>query len=117
MVKTRNEKIKAIARFYSYEGQTEQLIEECAELIQAAQKIKRAASGLSSTVKEKTQHMAEEVADVMIMCEQIKFYLAALDDPIELDPIINKKLDRQLTRIEAEKKKRKEGKQHGQENP
>ena len=117
MVKTRNEKIKEIARFYCYEGQTEQLIEECAKLIQAAQKIKRAAQGQGGTVEETTRQMAEEAADVMIMCEQIKFYLAALDEPIELDPIINKKLDRQLTRIEAEKKKRKEKKQHGQENP
>ncbi len=109
MVKTRNEKIKEIARFYCYEGQTEQLIEECAELIQAVQKIKRAAQGSGGTVEETTAQMAEEIADVMIMCEQVKFYLAALDEPVEIDSIINKKLDRQLTRIEVEKKKKKGG--------
>lgn len=109
MVKTRNEKIKEIARFYCYEGQTEQLVEECAELIQAVQKIKRAAKGLGGTVEETTAQMAEEIADVMIMCEQVKFYLAALDEPVVIDSIINKKLDRQLTRIEVEKKKKKGG--------
>lgn len=68
------------AEHYGYEAQSNQLVEECAELIQAVNKYRRAAAGLGEPVSEDKKAIAldnliEEIADVEIMLEQIKHLL------------------------------------------
>ena len=70
------EELKKIADYYGYEEQSEQLIEECAELIQAINKYRRAMN--RGTIDERgiaIDHLIEELSDVEIMLEQIKYLL------------------------------------------
>ena len=85
-------RIKEIAYHYGYESQREQLIEECAEAILAAQKCKRYGSN------ESFKALCGEVADVLIMAQQMRLLMGAK----VIDEIIDKKLNRQLGRIENE---------------
>lgn len=85
-------RIKEIAYHYGYESQREQLIEECAEAILAAQKCKRHGSHGNFV------NLCEEVADVLIMAQQMRLLMGAK----VIDEIIDKKLNRQLGRIENE---------------
>ena len=108
------DKIKPIARYYGYESQSRQCIEEMAELTQAVNKfwrkqlkcglfamedIKRL-NGEFNTLEEiksekNYQSLIEEIADVQIMLWQMEYLLNA-----DVSPIIEQKLDRQLERIE-----------------
>lgn len=68
------------AKYYGYEAQSNQLVEECAELIQAVNKYRRAVAGIGEPVSEDKKAIAfdnlvEEIADVEIMLEQIKYLL------------------------------------------
>lgn len=47
-----------------------------------------------------TEHIAEEIADVMVMLEQFKFYYGIED--MDVKEIMIKKIDRQLERIKGE---------------
>ena len=47
------------------------------------------------------EHIAEEIADVMVMLEQFKLYYGITDE--EVKNIMNQKIDRQIERIENEK--------------
>ena len=85
-------RIIRIAEHYGYEAQREQLIEECAEAILAAQKCKRHGS------KDNFEALCGEVADVLIMAQQMRLLMGAK----VIDEIIDKKLNRQLGRIENE---------------
>ena len=85
-----------ITSHYTYDQQRDVAVEECAEFIQAAQKCKRYTS--PSDYADATQHLREEVADVLIMVEQMRIYLGT----DQVDKIINAKLQRQLDRIAAE---------------
>lgn len=81
------EENKRIADHYGYEAQSNQLVEECAELIQAVNKYRRAKVGkVLSPVLEPLQadrdreqvaldSLIEEIVDVEIMLEQIKYLL------------------------------------------
>lgn len=58
-----------IAKYYGYEVQSNQLVEECAELIQAVNKYRRVETGLGQPVAEDKKAIArdnlvEEIADV-----------------------------------------------------
>lgn len=104
------EKIKLIADTYGYEAQSRQCIEEMAELTQAINKFwrKQLDCGrkeleLSPTVcgdvlamPKEYDNLIEEMADVKICIEQLEYLLK-----IELTPIIEQKLDRQLERIKG----------------
>lgn len=46
------------------------------------------------------EHIAEEIADVMVMLKQFQYYFDITDERIE--KIMNEKIDRQLERIENE---------------
>lgn len=81
--------IDQITSNYHYDRQLEVFVEECAEAIQAAQKCKRYPGN------DTRQHLMEEVADVLIMAEQMRRYLIA----DEVDKYINAKLGRQLDRM------------------
>lgn len=66
------------AEHYGYEAQSNQLVEECAELIQAVSKYRRArGTGQETPLKEQValDNLIEEIADVEIMLEQIKHLL------------------------------------------
>lgn len=85
-----DEDIKKIADFYGYENQSHILIEEMAELTQAIIKMYRK-KWLADDVEEEVRHIKEEIADVEICLDQIK-YLLECDD---LDEIKRYKIDRQ----------------------
>lgn len=74
--------------------------EECAELIQAISKYKRAYNYANDPIKirEATQNLLEEIADVIVMTMQLKliFPNGGIDD------IVSEKLRRQMERIAHE---------------
>ena len=81
MSKSVSELNKENADYYGYEAQSSQLIEECAELIQAVSKFRRAET-------EKMEEIAlanyiEEIADVELMLGQIKYLLQIPEDELE----------------------------------
>ena len=85
-------RIIRIAEHYGYEAQREQLIEECAEAILAAQKCKRHGS------KDNFEELCGEVADMLIVAQQMRLLMSTT----LIDRIVNEKLERQLGRIENE---------------
>lgn len=87
-----DERIKTIADHYGIEKQLHQLAEECSEL---------AVEASHSARKGVTLKIIEEMADVLLMMEQV-IYLAniAIED---IDECIKFKIDRQLERIKEEK--------------
>ena len=91
-LREQDNRIKEIAYHYGYESQREQFIEECAEAILAAQKCKRHGSHGNFV------NLCEEVADVLIMAQQMRILMSTS----LIDSFIDKKLNRQLGRIENE---------------
>lgn len=89
-----DDRIKKIAEYYGMPAQREQLIEECSELILAAQKCKRVGNRLTF------DNYCEEIADVYIMIEQMKHLIS----PKIINGIVDKKLKRQIRRIKEEMK-------------
>ena len=76
------------AEHYGYVAQSNQLIEECAELIQAVSKYRRAVERVGEPVSEDKKAIAldnliEEIADVEIMLEQVKDLLQIPEEDIE----------------------------------
>lgn len=57
---------RTIVNHYGIDNQLDILVEECGELIQAVSKYKR-----SKGAEAELEHLAEEMADVEIMLEQI----------------------------------------------
>lgn len=102
------EKIRKIARHYGYEVQSRQCIEEMAELMQAINKLWRTNNSIKDLdsfynhpeLISARWRVIEELADVQIMVSQLSHLLGS--DEGELDECINKKLDRQLKRMEEE---------------
>ena len=96
------EKIKIIAEHYGYEAQSRQCIEEMAELMQAINKLWRSIGHgqlTEKSFKECLENLTEEMADVQIMLWQMEYLLLSGQ---EVNQMIEKKLDRQLKRIEDE---------------
>lgn len=91
-LREQDNRIKEIAYHYGYEAQREQFEEECAEAILAAQKCKRHGSHGNFV------NLCEEVADVLIMAQQMRILMSTS----LIDSFIDKKLNRQLGRIENE---------------
>lgn len=83
--------LKNIAEHYGYERQREQFVEECSEAVLAVPKCKRGKDG-------EFENFKEEVADVLIMAEQMRYFIGK--DTV--DKIINAKLNRQIQRIREE---------------
>lgn len=81
---------------YTYEQQREIFVEECAEAIQAVQKCKRNTDRMKALAA--FENFKEEVADVLIMAEQMRQYIGAKD----IDKIIDTKLRRQIERIKED---------------
>ena len=80
-----------IADHYGKEPQLGMAQEECAELIQAISKVRR-----KGETKDAIDHLAEEIADVRIMCAQLE-ELFGVRASVALR--MHQKLDRQLERI------------------
>lgn len=98
--KSLQKKIEEIARFYGWEEQRAQLVEEMAELIVALNKDRRTNGAGEAYLKKHAaavSNVKEEIADVEIMLAQIK-YLMSIDQQ-ELDEIKAFKLDRTLDQI------------------
>lgn len=91
-----SEQNKENGRYYGYEAQSNQLVEECAELIQAVNKYRRARGRwqvlspmLEPSQEEKDReqvalsNLVEEIADVEIMLEQVKDLLQIPEEDIQ----------------------------------
>lgn len=92
------EKLLKIFKHYGVFGQLRQLNEECYELIEAINDYV-----YETDVEEANncfKHMEEEFADVMVVLEQFKAHYDLNNDRIM--KIMEKKIDRQLERIEKE---------------
>jgi NTP pyrophosphatase (non-canonical NTP hydrolase) len=90
-------RIITIAHHYGYNAQREQFEEECAEAILAAQKCKRTSDDLFK-YRGNLLNLAEEVADVLIMAEQMRILISQS----LIDEFIQKKLERQIRRMNGE---------------
>lgn len=97
MNKDQKAKAAEIFQHYGTENQLRILQEECAELIQAASKYLRAQEAGKPIAQSKAA-LLEEVADVMIMVEQVKGNFTG----VALDAMIESKLNRQIDRIRSE---------------
>lgn len=104
------EELKRIANYYGFPKQSRQLSEECAEIIQAVSKYHRFRESkttrdeiLTSTNDSNMliQNICEEIADVEIMLDQMKYLLNI--NPEAIEEIKINKINRQLERIEKEK--------------
>lgn len=93
MIQIDSEKVKKIAIHYGSNNQMEILIEECAELIQAVQKVKRYNGDIV-----RQMDFISELADVIIMSEQITFLMSENSKKM-LENEIDIKLKRQIERI------------------
>jgi NTP pyrophosphatase (non-canonical NTP hydrolase) len=96
-----DDKLRKIADHYGMESEIDIMQEECAELVQAVSKYKRGKD-------DDFSHLLEEMADVMIMIEQV---LYLIDNRMNAKgssayyayfAFFDKKLDRQIKRIEDE---------------
>ena len=103
MTEKQTEKALEILNYYGEQKQRRQLVEECAELIQAVTKLERAqeSDGIAKVI-ERTHDLASELADVRIMIEQIEMSLCG-DISTNIQEQIEYKLQRQLDRIERER--------------
>lgn len=95
MTSKQTEKLEVIVSSYTFYQQREIFVEECAEAIQAVQKLKRAAEDSNVGYYKATEELISEVADVLIMAEQMRLYLGA----DKVDREIDRKLARQIGRI------------------
>ncbi len=90
-----DKRIKKIILNYGYDRQSIKLIEEMAELQQAICKHRESKDKAKSLIDIKG-----EIADVLIMLEQVKYILNISDE--ELNKIKEYKLNRQLLRMKSE---------------
>lgn len=91
-----------IAKHYGYDNQSNQLIEECAELIQAINKHKRVLSGGQKTelkMSQAIENIIEEIADVELMLEQIKYLLSI--NTVYVEGVKQQKVMRTMKKIES----------------
>ena len=86
------EELKTIAEYYGLESQLRQLAEECSELAVEANHSARRGSV--------TVRLIEEIADVEIMLDQIR-YLAGIQESDVLETRFYK-IERQMKRIKKE---------------
>ena len=92
VIRIDEEKVKQIADFCGLKNQLKQLAEECSELSVEALHYTRERGG--------TERISEEMVDVLIMIQQIIYFLR--EDREKLEEYADYKLDRQLKRIEQE---------------
>lgn len=92
-IRTESDKVKKIADYYGLINQLKQLAEECSELsVESLHYIRRG----------EKERLFEEMADVLIMIQQVIHLLGCGHEDIE--GYAEFKIDRQLKRIEEEQK-------------
>ena len=92
VIRIDEEKVKRIADHYGWNNQLRQLAEECCELsVEALHCIRE---------RGETERISEEMADVLILIQQIIYLVGHGYGDIE--KYAEFKLDRQLSRIERE---------------
>lgn len=96
--------VRLLAEHYGMLSQLDQTVEECAELIQAINKLKRAVKSNNNldAIQRAEENIAEEICDVFLTTMQIQYLLNI--ESKEIENIVEKKIKRQLKRIEDEKK-------------
>ena len=95
MTEWQKRKVREIAAHYGIKSQEQVAIEECAELIQAITKSNRGVQNAKEFV-ERLGDIAGEIADVLIMCEQL-IYLYGIGELVNEQ--IEYKISRQLDRM------------------
>ena len=90
-IRTESDKVKKIADYYGLRNQLKQLAEECSEL---------SVESLHYIRNGGTERLFEEMADVLIMIQQVIHLLGGGREDIE--KYAEFKIDRQLRRIERE---------------
>ena len=81
--------LQQIADYYGFTSQANMLTEEAAEFTVAVNKLRRGSA-------DAYEHIKEEVADVLVVAQQLRYLLGA----DEIDGIMCRKLERQVERIE-----------------
>lgn len=100
------DKLKIIAEHYGIENQSIQLMEEMAELTIALNKYRRSSKVEHQTISESIdeqfiiEQIIEEICDVEIVLEQLKYLLSHSDDDLTIWK--QRKIERQLERIAKE---------------
>ena len=92
VIKIDEEKVKKIADYYGWNSQLKQLAEECSELSVESLHYIREGRGI--------ERISEEMADVLIMIQQIVYLIGHGYEDVE--KYAEFKLDRQLRRIDRE---------------
>ena len=92
VVRIDDEKVKKIADYYGWNSQLKQLAEECSELSVESLHYIREGRGI--------ERISEEMADVLIMIQQIVYLIGHGYEDVE--KYAEFKLDRQLRRIDRE---------------
>lgn len=100
MTKEQKQSIKEIAAHYGIDAQKEIAVEECAELIVAIKKNDRKNFATGKEVANSLAEIGSEIADVMIMCEQLA-YLYGIEEVVKEQ--IEYKISRQFERMEKGK--------------
>jgi NTP pyrophosphatase (non-canonical NTP hydrolase) len=90
---------RRIFEHYGIQSQRRQLIEECAELIQAISKFERKAERFDKSFMQARDELLGEIADVKIMIEQIELCCFGREAVAE---VVEQKLRRQIARFEEE---------------
>lgn len=86
------EKVRKIALHYGRENQSKILIEEMAELTKAIIKLDRA--NTIADYKESFNNLIEELADVEIMLEQVKFLYGTEDVNSKKEEKVKRQIER-----------------------
>lgn len=92
--------LKKIITVYGQQAQVDMIIEECAEVIQALQKYKRAIAnhaGEDIQLQNRLDNVHEELADLSIMVEQGRLIF----DPERIDEWIEFKIKRVKNKLAA----------------
>lgn len=96
MTEEQKKKVREIAAHYGIKSQEQVAIEECAELIEAITKSNRRKDSAKEFVAS-ISDIAGEIADVLIMCEQLT-YLYGIGEVVKEQ--IDYKISRQLDRMQ-----------------
>lgn len=97
--------IAMIAGYYAEEHQLIQTAEECAELAKAAIKRRNALEDIATpadVLKASRLALIEEIADVLVMCEQL-IYLEGCEGDVRR--VMDEKMQRQIGRIRTSDQK------------
>lgn len=90
----RSEKIKCVAYHYGMAHQSKKAIEEMSELTKALCKLDENPA-LDSRNEQYLYDVVEEIADVIVMMEQLKLFFGQK----QVEETIDLKIDRQIERI------------------